>query len=697
MEELENQVSELEAQLAQQEAEANEAIAIWETKAEELEQEIDSVTEELNDAKATIDAQNQQTEKLEKEMAELSESLENQKVTVETLDDERRKSAESLVAIENQLKSLQKRCDDLQAAEELLSTTLDDTSKKLEEVKAERDKLKEIQASKSKEKLEDERNRLTVVIAQLEEELNEANNMIQAYITDGSSGRATDAAAHALRDEIEELRSQMQEYRSTADEEMYKREMAEQEIERLRDDIAALVSLNEHENPSDEIQQRTAKAVERLKMKERIEIDQLRKSLYRSIEEVEVARAAEKEANEKLAKIRLQTAVGEQEIVSAKSEINFLTQALEELRMNEESKRASLRYRVSSLEDENDVLRRYHSSELETVRNELAQVSMEKDRILHQLKESEKTNSALVFAASKAEAVEADDISDLDGEISKLRIENAHLLTVAADDKARAERRLREVLAAHRATSEADTILEHELRLAAEATIQSLKAQLDELRNAERKGGSESRSESNRIAAQERLEHLVAELDGLRQELQKVKKENSSLKAKTEQAASKAKSELASLTEECRQAQAKAHKYEREGRFDAAVRSEVAKLHLSSEARGMHRGDWMLVTNNTENDDPALERTTESSPFVGVEAFDLIQRQKQDIQEERKMYLEFLTEHDDLLALLAQNDLERECLKDALSKAAGTDAVDEVLRTVEGKALEQFGNIIKVA
>lgn len=685
----------MEAQLGQQEADANDAISNWEAKAQELEDELDAVTEDLKNAKASLATRNEESDQLENEMLELSDNIEKQKATIENLEEERRKRTESLHAIEERLASLQTRCDELQAAEETMSKKLEDANKEFQEVRVERDRLKEFQAAKSREKIEDERDRLTVVIAQLEEELNEANNMVQAYITDGSSDRATEAAAQALRDGIEELQGQMQEYRSVADEETYKREVAEQEIERLRDDIAALVSLNEHDNPSEEIQQRTARAVERLKMKERIEIEQLRKSLYRSIEEVEAAKAAEKEANESLSKIRLQTAVGEQEIVAAKSEINFLTQALEESRMNEESKRASLEYRIGSLEDENDVLRRYHSSELETVRNELAQVSMEKDRILHQLKESEKTNSSLVFAASKAENMEAEDVSDLEAEVSKLRIENAHLLTVAADDKARAERRLREALAAHRATAEADTILEHELRLSAESTIESLKAQLDEIRNSERKDAL-SRDEGQRTDAYQRVEKLTAQLDDLRQELQKVKQENSALKAKLEQTSTKAKAEITSLTEECRQAQAKAHQYGREDRFDTAVRSEVAKLRrtMSPEKRGAQNGDWMLVTHN-ENDDPALEK--DDPPLVGAETFDLIRKQREEIQEERKMYLEFLSEHDDLLALLAQNDLEREYLKDALSKSAGSEAVDEVLRTVEEKAVEQFGNVIKVA
>ncbi len=685
---MEGRVSELDAQLSQQEAEANQAITSWEEKAQELESELDLATQTLTKAKASFEGRNIEAQKLEDQVAELMENVRKQEKINGILELERHEHSQKLHSFDEKLASLQTKYDELSDAESGTRSKLDGTVQELAMVKAERDRLKEIHASKSQEKLEEERDRLTIVIAQLEEELNEANNMVQAYITDGSSDKATQAAAQALRDEIDELKMQVEEHRLGAEEELYKREAAEHEIERLRDDIAALVSLNEHENLSDEIQQRTAKAVERLKMKERIEIDQLRKSLYRSIEETEAARAAEKQVNEQLSKLRLQTAIGEQEIIAAKSEILFLTQTMEELRMNEEGKRASMEYRINSLEDESDVLRRYHSSELESVRNELAQVSMEKDRVLHQLKESEKTSSALVFATAKAESIGTEDVDDLDAEVAKLRIENAHLLTVAADDKARAERRLREALAAHRATAEADTILEHELRLVAESTIQSLKAQLDEYRCMDRKEGT-SRDDSNYVAVQAELEKLMDEVDGLRQELQKLQKENGILRTKMQQAANKSRSEIAALTDECRLAQAKAHKCEREGRFDAAVKSEMAKFRLSPEKRGPHS------TFGNEEEDPALERV--DPPLVGADAFDLIRKQKEEIQEERKMYLEFLAEHDDLLALLAQNDIERECLKEALSRTAGADAVEEVLRKVEAKTFEQFGNIIKVS
>jgi chromosome segregation ATPase len=659
-----------------------------------LEKDLENATEKLRLLNFSVQTHSENAGSLEARIEELEDTLEKQTPTIDHLELERQTSNERLAHLDKQLDDLKQRCDGISVSEDSLKQKLSETEVGLEFVRTDRDRLKEMVASKSTEKLEEERDRLTIVIAQLEEELREASNMVQTYVTDGSSERASGFAAQGLRDEIGELKDKIDDYRQYAEDERAAREAADLEIARLRDDIAALVSLGDYESASDEIQMRSGKASEKLKRKERLEIDQLRKSLYRSIEELELARAAEKKVNENLSKVRLQAAVGEQEIISAKSEIHFLTQALDELRLSEEGKRASLEYRIGSLEDENDVLRKYHSGELENSRNELAQVSMEKDRILHQLKESEKTNAALVFATSKAENQEIDEIDDLEGEVAKLRIENAHLLTVAADDKARAERRLREVLAAQRAIAEADTILEHELRIAAEASIQSLKMELEELKIEIpiESGKRDEKSRNNK--GQASVDALVKEIDSLKQELQKLKSGNSSLKAKMEQAATKAQVEIDAMTEECRKAQSKAHKLEREGRFNAAVKSEVSRLRMSPsmtpEKREPPQDDWMLV-----NSDPSLDRLEPS--LTSAEGYDLIRKQKEEIQEERKMYLEFLSEHDDLLALLAQHDLERACLKEALSEAIGEDAVDEVVREAEEKSMGQFGKIIKVA
>jgi chromosome segregation ATPase len=744
-------VQDLEVQLQEQEADANEAISSWEKKAEELETEVEMFSHLVAELKERLEVEEdsmiifafedvirareeamqerdsttlllqssgEKAESVHAKISQLEGSLDQQKTIIEELENDRTQSRQQLSALKKHSTEAKDRCEELSNAnedlmksneeanasrdahersEELLKNQLFGLEKELDRVQEDRKRLKEMLISKSREKLEEERDRLTVVIAELEEELREANDMVQAYVTDASSKKATEMAAQALRDEIEHLRCQIDEYRVAAENEKTAREASDLEIERLRDDITALVALGDEGLGSDDIQVLTAKASEKLKSKERQEIEQIRKSLYRAIDELEVARAAEKEANEKLSKARLQNSVCEQEIVAAKSEIIFLTQALEDMRLAEEGKRASLEYHINSIEDENDVLRKYNTDELQSVRNELAQVSMEKDRIVSQLKESEKTNKALVVSGSKGEYGESDarhEAEDLEAEVSKLRVENAYLLTISANDKSRAERRLREMLGAQAAATEADTILEHELRIAAEATIQTLKIEIEQLK-VQPKDEGDGNIGSSRTKNLGSVDGLANEIDSLKKEIQKLKKENSVLKSKLEQEASKAREKIELLTEDCRRAQSKSHKLERQGRFDAAVKSEIARARMSPgistpERKSTSQDDWMLV-----NNDPAMDRP--DGIMTSSEGFDLIRKQKDEIQEERQMYLEFLSEHEDLLALLAQHDIERACLKSFMVERLGEDAVDQAILEAEETSRSKFGQTIRTS
>ena len=96
-----------------------------------------------------------------------------------------------------------------------------------------------------------------------------------------------------------------------------------------------------------------------------------------------------------------------------------------------------------------------------------------------------------------------------------------------------------------------------------------------------------------------------------------------------------------------------------------------------------------------ENEDHSATIRIEPT-LLGAESYDLIHKQREDMEEERRMYREFLSDHDDLLALLAQNDLERDHLKKALVKTAGSEVLDRVMEEVEAMALQEYGNIIKV-
>jgi hypothetical protein len=149
------------------------------------------------------------------------------------------------------------------------------------------------------------------------------------------------------------------------------------------------------------------------------------------------------------------------------------------------------------------------------------------------------------------------------------------------------------------------------------------------------------------------------------------------------------------LTEECRKAQAKACKFDRDTRTELAVQSEIAKMRLPALASNGDRKSWNEdFMYNSASKGPSTENYEASLP--SAEAFDLIRKQKEEIQEERMMYSETLQEHDDLLALVAQQDLEKCCLREALIEVAGYQVADEAMKRAEEFAVNRYGNALQV-
>lgn len=357
---------------------------------------------------------------------------------------------------------------------------------------------------------------------------------------------------------------------------------------------------------------------------------------------------------------------------------------MEDMRQTEESKRASLEFRIDSLENQNDVMRKYHDAELESVRNELSQITMEKDRLLHQLRESEKTNASLLVASSSRNALEGGDIAktDLESECAKLRFENAHLLAMAADNKTRAERRLREMIAAQSASIEADVIMEQELRLKAESTVQALQAEIDILRrekNPSQLGlGALDNSPSLDLVKENKL---------LKANIEKMKSDNDSLRSQMKDAEARANSRIEALTEDYEKLQVKISRIEFDGKRDLAIQAEMVRT----------RDDGSELSSRKLPPDYNTSTGGDLSVMSScIDAFEQIQQQKHAIQEERKLYQEVLSEQEELFALLAQRDVQLECLKNALIEAVGQEAVDKANEEAEASTISKYGNFIQV-
>jgi hypothetical protein len=404
----------------------------------------------------------------------------------------------------------------------------------------------------------------------------------------------------------------------------------------------------------------------------------LKKALSRALDELESMRAAEKDAQARASKAILQVSMYENEIIAAKSDLKFMTETMDEMREAESSRRSSLEHRITSLQNDHIVQRRFHTADMENLRNELHQASMERDRLFQSLKESEKSRDALLRASSNDAVVDGD--SDPHFELAKLRVEKAQLLSASSEESSQAERRLREAVAAVTSSAEADIILEKELRRTTEKSLENVKMEMKEFRSSlgSRRAETQSELDPSFIA-------LRIELDDLKDRAQSLSGENASLRDQLEFTKKDTRSAIERLTEDCQAAKLRASQLEREGRYEAEVRAEVARLQ-ASESRESERS--IVVRENPRED---RDKTLDVP-----ELYDVIKKQKQAVLEERSMYYDLLSEHDDLLALLAQQDIVRVCLCSSFTDAAGPEAVDGVMRKAEAQCIEQYGKYVKL-
>jgi DNA repair exonuclease SbcCD ATPase subunit len=681
---LQERIKELETEVTDQ--------ALLQNRTYELERALENEQEIVRATEASLATKSELMEKLEMELSLLREEVESDASEIlVALSKERaaRDVAEqNLAALKESVSETERALADLQSQEEQIFKGSRQGMEDLYKTQ----RLLEEKESLLKDVIQ-ERDDLKAVVGELQEDLRDASDALQACVTDEISEKATEVASHALKCQMEQMSSQLEKDRELCFRENRARLAAEKEAESLRIDLANVLGITEGiDDPQAQIQRMTMRAAEEIQQRERAEIEELRKALERALKDLASAQAAERNALANAASSRLQLSVCEQEVISAKSDLAFLTQTLEETRDADASKAASLEYRISSLEDDREVLRRFHADELENLRNELTHVSMEKDRIFHSLKETEKKNAAIVFSTSKKG--ESPEKSSPDDELARLRIEKAQLLSAAAEEGSRAERRIREAVAAQYSSVEADFILERELRATAETAVEDLRFQIEVLKS---RADQDSKSDDPETGTEKAdrsstsvLDQVSAELDRLKEENRTLTTGNAALQKQLEKAKAELSADIVELTEKWRKAQARAHMLESNVSFDAEVNKEVVKLRATHDVDEDKSENWIVLTDNPVDSyqGPALS---------AMDAYDLVHEQKIAIQEERAMYLELLADHDDLLALLAQQDLEKASLHAALARLAGQEAVDDAMAVAEENAVHQFGKYVKLS
>jgi hypothetical protein len=67
------------------------------------------------------------------------------------------------------------------------------------------------------------------------------------------------------------------------------------------------------------------------------------------------------------------------------------------------------------------------------------------------------------------------------------------------------------------------------------------------------------------------------------------------------------------------------------------------------------------------------------------------------LTEEQRLYRDLEAEHEDLLALLAQQELEKNAIRDKLLEVAGQEAYDAARKVAERQCLSRFGLFVPVS
>lgn len=584
------------------------------------------LNERLSEMLTSAQEGKSQLEKATTESNNLQESLNAEK-------DARQKERDGL---EKESAGFKTEKDDLQAEVECLTSILSVLEEKLQDASAFKvteslDHTVVQDLEKEKDELEAEVARLTTLTSELDGDLQEANNVVQIYIAKEVSDNATEMATHALRQQLGEIRRQSDSDHTAYLTEKEARVAAESEVERLRADLFALVDVSEQEMEIYGADALTIKAADKIHKKERSEIAELKETLSRAFSDLQTSRAGERDAEERAARAAHHVVVCEQELAAVKSELTFCLQTMDETRQDEESKRASLENRIQSLENDSDVTRRFVASETDSLRNELTQVMMEKDRTLQLLKDSEKNKAAMVFAASQNFSASSKDSPEI--ELAKLRVEKAQLLVAAADEGARTERRLREVIAADLSSTEADVLVANERRLAAETACDNMKLLVTELQNE-----VQSYREDSRVAKSPSNMRTEQENVRVKADIERIMEENLSLQTKLDaakKAHENANYRIEKLMANCRTAQAASNRLDREMKFQSEMRAEINRMQPPP-PKAHDAGD------------PAKPCTGDMLP----EIVDQIEHQKEAIEKEREMYRSLHSEHEELLEVL---------------------------------------------
>lgn len=741
--ELEDTIVELEGNIEKQNDQATTAIEQWEARCNALVEQIQKVEEDLanddlhqhvehleaeledkvrvlqecteerdclamekNSLVAIEDRLSITVNEIKAEKADLNSALLAIKSTSLTLEIERNNAIASLDLEKSKLDSEITAKQGLQASYCEFQALFDATKVEMERIRVGRETLQqkyETEKQELEEKIsseEDEKNRfqdtihisedeiseLKMIIGQLEVELNEANDALQSHFTDEVTIIATERAASALRAQIKEMRDKHMFDHQALAHEKEARLNVEVQVEELKRDLVLLAQATEQmDGEEGQVQFMTSKAAAEIMHREREEIESLQRSLEHVIAELKSSKLMERDAEDKAANSRMHASVCEQELLSTKSDVDQLRQSLNEAKHCEAQMQKLLEKRVKALEIDRQNIMNANRDGYEGLKAELSNTIIERDQLIHALNESEKANSTLVYSTTVE--IEKDNVPSPDLELSRLRMENAQLLCSAAKTAARTERRVKSALAGDLSAVEQEINSEKQQCEEAKQTLETMKAQYKDV--VEELGKMKLNNEDlmTKLKSFE-VNNVAEDMKQLQADFSRLLVEKKSLETDLSSCVTTSKSIAVKLEEKCNAAEAKIRRLESAEHKEASLAAEIARIQ--DENRALNRAKLESV------DDMATSIDAKCEVIDPMDQLDLIHGLQSEMNAERESYQDLLVEHEDLLALLAQQDCEKKCLQHALAEVDGNDAVEKAILQAEEQVVEQFGKYVQI-
>jgi len=523
------------------------------------------------------------------------------------------------------------------------------------------------------------------IVHELREEFNEMSEAFPFNETDEISAKATEMATQALKLQIAELRGN---YRREREELICERECrlkADQEILQLKEKIDLLSESSVgFKDTQEQLKKARADAEDTIRVELTKEIDKLHQQLDHVMDELENSKVRERDVEERASSTNLKLQIAERELASIRSDWQYLNESAKRSKERQLEEASSLRRRINSLEKDYECVNRTRLEEIRSLKSELANTLMERDRALISVAESEAKAGLLTKLSNTTDETS----------VEFLVMEKAKLLSTISETRTTCERRVRESVSACAGAKDSELIVEREARKKAEILVTDLQGQLDESqRTVWELNDLQVQKRNDDEASDDRTNELLTlknQVKDMELKCIELKEENKKLQENIKTVSNESHLVNGRLTDKCNRSDQRIKELEKLC-MEHQVLAERRQLKAESLAAEVENLQLGYTKEKKPTDDIVSFEDDDFCVLTAEEMTDQVSRLTKAIQEDRECYRLLLVEHENLLSLVAQQDIEISCLKEALIFEAGQDAVDDAIKKAGENAISLFG------